>query len=276
MKVSVIVTLYKDIEALKLILDALQNQTYKNFEVIVAEDDNASETICFLKSYFGLQIKHVSHEDVGRTKTTIQNKAVCVADGQYLIFIDGDILPFTTFIESQVILAKPNRVMSGRRVNLSPKMSKKVRERKILVSTLERYFLFFAFGMLLDKNARAEQGIYTNPLGWIYKLFLQKRKRNTNIIGCNWSCYKDDFLAINGFDESYGLACLGDDTDLDWRFKASGCELISSKNIANVFHLYHRVLDSCYDSSQEFLWYEERQKLNKFKCEHGLDQHCKN
>ena len=34
MKVSVIIAVYKDVEALELIIESLKNQTYKNFEHI--------------------------------------------------------------------------------------------------------------------------------------------------------------------------------------------------------------------------------------------------
>ena len=51
MKVSVIVPTYKDTQALELILDALKLQTYKDFEVIVAEDDDSDEVKVFLEKY---------------------------------------------------------------------------------------------------------------------------------------------------------------------------------------------------------------------------------
>ncbi|WP_373033205.1 glycosyltransferase [Sulfurovum sp.] len=275
MKVSVIVTLYKDIEAISLILDALKKQTYKNFEVIIAEDDNALETRRFLESYTGLDIKHVAHPDIGRTKTVIQNKAVSISEGDYLIFIDGDIIPYSTFIEAQILVAKPKRVMSGRRVHLTPELSQKIRQGKLSVKKLEKYFFFYALLLIFDKEARVEQGIYINPKGWIYKLFLSKRKRNANIIGCNWSCYKEDFIRINGFDESYGFSCLGDDTDLDWRFKASGCESFSSKNIANVFHLYHKHNDAqpTTEVPPEVKLMRDREKEGAFVATKGLDTH---
>jgi len=47
---SVIISYYKNIPNLELILLALNNQTAKGrFEVIVSEDDDARETIDFLK-----------------------------------------------------------------------------------------------------------------------------------------------------------------------------------------------------------------------------------
>jgi len=274
MRVSLVVTLYKDLEALELILEALKRQTYQDFEVIVAEDCEAEETESFLANYKGLEIVHVHHEDVGRTKTTIQNKAVCQSSGEYLIFIDGDILPFSTFIEYQVAVARPKQVMSGRRVNLDEKISRQIREKRLSAYDIEKNYFWYALKFMLKKEVRFEQGFSVDPRGYIYQNILKKRARNANIIGCNWSCFKEDFVAINGFDESYGLSCLGDDTDLDWRFRASGCTLVSSKNIANVFHLWHEDKREHYDATQEVKWYKQRQKDNTYYCEHGMDRYC--
>ena len=110
MKVSIIIAFYKDLEALDLIFRALRRQTYKNFEVVVAEDNDAPKTKAFLAAQTGLSIAHVHHPDVGRTKAAAQNKAVCAATGDYLIFIDGDCVPFSTFIEGHVALSAPKRV----------------------------------------------------------------------------------------------------------------------------------------------------------------------
>ena len=274
MLVSVIVTLYKDLDALKLILEALKEQTYKKFEVVVAEDCETVETQEFLASYVALNVVHVYHEDVGRTKTVIQNKAVCQSNGDYLIFIDGDMLPYTTFLEYQVKIAKPKQVMSGRRVNLDKMISQKVRNREVTAVAIEKNYFCYALKFMWEKKIRFEQGFSVNPDNFLYQQVLSKRPRNANIIGCNWSCYKEDFIAINGFDESYGLSCLGDDTDLDWRFRASGCVLVSSKNIANAFHLYHEDKREHYDATQELAWYKERQEANTFYCEHGMNKYC--
>ncbi|MDH5396334.1 MAG: glycosyltransferase, partial [Gammaproteobacteria bacterium] len=40
-RASIIVAVYKDIEALDLIIHALKKQTYRNFEVVIVEDNNA-------------------------------------------------------------------------------------------------------------------------------------------------------------------------------------------------------------------------------------------
>ena len=55
MKASLIIAVYNDLEALGLILDALKTQTYKNFEVIIAEDGNSSEMKEFISKVKDLE-----------------------------------------------------------------------------------------------------------------------------------------------------------------------------------------------------------------------------
>jgi len=270
-KVSVIVTTYKDLVALGLTLDGLSRQDYDNFEVVVAEDDDSSETVEFLKQYKNLEIVHVSHPDIGRTKTVIQNKAVVASHGEYLIFLDGDVIPYFKFISSQVKISKKGQVLAGRRVNLNQKISQNIRDNKSEASNIEKYYWLYALKFMFDRDVRFEQGFFIPPDSLIYKLFLSKRKRSASILGCNFSCFKEDLVSINGFDESYEPTTFGDDTDLTWRFKSSGRELVSSKNIANIFHLWHPRTRG--EKPQEIVdLYNKNKKENKFICRNGINK----
>ena len=275
MKVSIIIAFYKDLEALNLIFNALRRQTYNNFEVVVAEDDQAPETEDFLAAQQGLEISHIHHPDIGRTKAAAQNKAACAAQGEYLIFIDGDCVPFSTFIEGHITHSAPKRVMSGRRVNLTDKLSYKLRQGTLSSQQLENNYISYALRYLIwHKNVHYEQGFFLNPNSLFYKHFFNRRNRNTQILGCNFSCFKKDFIAINGFDESYGLSILGDDTDLNWRFADYGAELRSCKNIANLFHLHHKRPTYDYDPSEDLKRFNERKAAHQYFCEHGVNQYC--
>lgn len=241
MKISIIIAVYKNYNALRLIFDALRQQTYKNFEVVVAEDDQNETIKKVIEQYKHiLEIKHISHPDDGLQKNIIQNKAIAAASGEYLIFIDGDCIPYSNFVENNMLLAQNKTVLTGRRVNLPKSYSEKLINNQLSSLELEKYYLYYGIKNLIwEKNVKFEQGIVTKPNSFLYNTFIKNRKRNIEILGCNFSCFKKDMLTINGFDESYGYAILGDDTDLTWRFQAAGCQLISSKNICNVFHLYH-------------------------------------
>ena len=272
MRVSVIVTTYKDLTSLAVVLQGLQRQDYDDFEVVIAEDDNDPVTVDFLKRYDDLDIKHISHPNVGRTKTVIQNKAIKASSGEYLIFLDGDVYPYAKLISSQVKIAQPKQVLAGRRVNLDEKISQKIREGKLDPAKIENNYFFYALRFMFDKQTRFEQGFYIAPDSWIYKNILAKRGRSASILGCNFSCFKEDIIAINGFDESYEPTTLGDDTDLSRRFQLYGCQLVSSKNIANVLHLWHKATRGIHPKEISSLFQKNCEK-NSFTAHKGLDQY---
>jgi len=272
-KVSIIIPVYKDLVALDLILQSLSEQSYKDIEVIIAEDDNADDTKEFLKKYTHLNLIHVFHENLGNRKTIIQNKAVLKSSGEYLIFIDGDVIPYRDFIKNQLLIAEKKVVLSGRRVNLNNKISTKLRKGKIKALTIEKFYPLFSLYFMFDRNVRYEQGFILNPEGFIYKTFIKNRIRNSEIIGCNFSCYKEDFIAINGFDESYAESRIGDDIDLTWRFKAANYKLKSSKNLANVFHLHHSKISISKDWTKERALLNYNKDRNLFICEDGLSKY---
>ncbi|WNL28493.1 glycosyltransferase [Arcobacter cryaerophilus gv. pseudocryaerophilus] len=275
MKVSVIIAVYKDVEALELIIESLKNQTYKNFEVIIAEDGQDEKMQAFIKSIKDLDIKHTTQEDIGIRKTRSLNNGIIASEGEFLIFIDGDCIPYSTFIESYVKISQDGFIISGRRVNLGPKYSKKLRNKIISPLELEKTFLLRYIFISQDcKEGHSEDGFYFSPDGWIYNKFIKNRKASTSILGCNYACFKKDIIAINGYDEGYGETAIGDDTDLEWRFKALGCKIKSAKNVANVFHLYHsRSFRNRIDTNKYLEIFKENKLNNKFICTFGLSSH---
>ncbi|PKN14381.1 MAG: glycosyl transferase family 2, partial [Deltaproteobacteria bacterium HGW-Deltaproteobacteria-24] len=111
MKVSVIIAVYKDVQALELIIESLKQQTYKNFEVIIAEDGQDEHMKAFVDSITSLEVKHTTQEDLGIRKTRSLNNGIIASSGKFLIFIDGDCIPYSTFIESYVILSEENCIL---------------------------------------------------------------------------------------------------------------------------------------------------------------------
>jgi glycosyltransferase involved in cell wall biosynthesis len=273
--ISLIVAVYKDIEALDLIVNALKTQTYKNFEVIIVEDNDSELMKDYISQIDGLNIKHTFQPDIGIRKTRSLNNGILASEGEYLIFIDGDCIPYSTFIESHVKLSEPGYIISGRRCNLGPKYSGFLRDKEISALDLERSFIYKFPAITLDcKEGHAEAGFYFKANGFLYATFFKNRKTTKSLVGCNYSCFKSDMLKINGYDEGYGESSVGDDTDLEWRFKALGLKIKSAKNVANMFHLYHDR-----GSRNEILFSQEiknmlsNKKKNKFECEKGLKQH---
>lgn len=275
MKISIIIAVYKDFQALNLILEQLRLQDHPDFEVIIAEDAHSKEIPKLIEQYTDLNIKHCYQEDCGIRKMRSQNNAIITSTGEYLIFIDGDCLPYPTFISSHSLCARPGYIASGRRVNVGPLFSKWIRNKKIKSNNIAEYFPLFFLPLVIDgKEGHIESGFCFNPNGFIYKNIISKQNRSTGILGCNFSCYKKDILAINGFDEGYGETAIGDDTDIEWRFKAYGLKMLSVKNVANVFHLYHEKRTKIIPNYQEMLeLMEKRRKNNDYIASIGLNSH---
>jgi hypothetical protein len=186
---------------------------------------------------------------------------------EYLIFIDGDCVPFDSFVENHLYQAKEGIVLAGKRVELGVNMTEKIKSRKLKVSDFTNHYLWFIPQLVADKTRHLEDIIYIN-----HNFFLAQyiKKKVRYIIGCNWSCFKADILKINGFDETYILPSVGEDIDLGWRFRGLEIELKSIRHNANMIHLYHK---KRFDNSTGVINNEILKKnfdANRFYCENGI------
>lgn len=270
MKVSLIISTYKDPVALQLILEALELQIYKNFEVIIAEDDNASETKELLKNLkTSYPLKHYSHEDKGNRKPTAVNTSIAMSEGEYIIMIDGDTIPYSTFIDAHVRLAEPKKALCGRRINLGDVISEDLRQKRMNVQEIEHHFWKMYQNLKNDHARHIEQGLYLKPNSFLQKLF-SLSDRNIHILASNFSCFKEDLILVNGIDEDLPFAPNRDDTDLEWRLKAAGIEMKSCKFCANLLHLNHPRSDRNEEGMKNMEIILEKQKRNEFRCKNGI------
>ena len=275
MKVSIIIAVYKDIEALELIFESLNYQTYKNFEIVVAEDGQSSIMEKFIKeskNKYNFNIIHTTQEDIGVRKSKSQNNGIKASTGKYLIFIDGDCILFSDFIENHLALSNEKNIITGRRVNVGPRYSNQLRNKLITSKWLENNFTRKYLDIKDDaKNERhSEEGFKIKPNGLIHRLMKKLRKKEFPMLGCNMSFYKEAMLKINGFDEGLGNSAMASDTDLTWRFKGLGYKIVSARFIANIFHLYHKRSPNDYDRNLDIQMIEN-EKNEIYKCINGIN-----
>ena len=244
--ISLIISFYNKIELLKLILAALELQTYRDFEVVIADDGSKNEVVTEIESiasnYF-FPIKHIWHEDNGWQKEIILNKAIVATEGEYIIFIDGDCIPNKHFVKEHAESKTENRMICGRRVLLTENVSKKLTAEKI-----RNGYLDFKIGVPLfyetlfcGKETFLENMIRIHNKT-LRKLFLKDKKRY--LLGCNFSVWKSDLIKANGFDERFNYPGTGEDTDLEARLGRMGVITISKKHIITIFHYYHVHFDT--------------------------------
>jgi len=113
-KCTLIVNDYNQAKQLDLLLESALKQTEQDFEIIVADDGSSDSTPEIVKQWAStLKVRHVWHEDRGFYRTIILNSAAKIADSDYLIFVDGDMILHHRFIEMHLKHAHPQRVMCG-------------------------------------------------------------------------------------------------------------------------------------------------------------------
>ena len=271
-KSTIIISVYKDTESLGFILESLKNQTVLPDEIIVSEDGDSAEMHDFIaiqKDSFPNLI-HLIQADEGWRKNIAMNNAIKVASHDYLIFIDGDCIPYRTFIQGHVENAQKGVVLCGKRFELGPKFSERVKKHELKLSDIETKFLWYLPAMIQGNSRHPEDGFYFKSHSLLSNIIHKRYVRH--IVGCNWSCYKEDFLKINGFDETYRLPSEGEDVDPSWRFRGMGIELKSCRHNANVLHLYHPKRFSSVEQDINKVIMEKHRAENAFFCKNGLQK----
>ena len=116
MKISVIVSTYNAEEWLEKVLIGYNNQTYKNFELIVADDGSRLFTKELIDSYaknFAVPLRHIWHEDLGYRRQEILNVAIMEASFEYIIMTDGDCIPRKDFVAQHLKFQQKGYFLSG-------------------------------------------------------------------------------------------------------------------------------------------------------------------
>lgn len=259
MPISLIIAFYKNIKALTLIFQALEKQSFKDFEVIIAEGDNMPQTNAYiseLKQTTKLRIKHVNqYKDDGFRKNQILNRAIAVSEGNFLVFIDGDCIPHKDFLKAYNTAIQPQTVLFGRRVMLGKKLTAQ------LYSQMDITLLGF-FSLLFSDSSRLK---YAIKIPSLYNTY-----RTKGIWGCNWGVAKSDIVAINGFDEDYISAGIGKDTDIEWRLLASGLRLKSIRFAALQYHLHHPLNYSDKEVAIGLAQLKTKQAMANIRCKNGI------
>jgi glycosyltransferase involved in cell wall biosynthesis len=259
MKLSLIISAYNQRAALERIFRALSLQKNSPDEILVADDgsgDGTTELVESWKTKTSAPVQHLWHPDRGFLKTTILNRAVAAATGDYLVFLDGDCVPHSKFIRDHRALAERGFWVQGRRCFVR-----------------EPFVAEFVPGKT-SVLQWALRGRIARPVKSIRLPFpiIHRDRGQRGILGCNMAYWRDDVIAVNGFDESYQGRGMGADSDLGSRVYNLGRRRKFVYGRALVYHLDHPIASRPhFDANKARL--DEVLRSGKTRCEKGLNQH---
>lgn len=199
MKVSVIFSTYNSPAWLAKVLWGYSQQTYSEFEIIIADDGSTpatAELIDSIRQETGLQIRHVWQEDKGFQKCRILNKAILHVRTDYVIFSDGDCIPRRDFVATHVQEAEQGKFLSGSYFKLPMRTSEMISREDIVSGRCFDKKWLYQHGL---PRTRKTLKISASPR--LARLLNKITPTQCNLKGSNASVWLSDILAVNGFDE---------------------------------------------------------------------------
>ena len=235
MNLSIILSTFNQPQWLRLTLCGYGSQFDNDFEIVIADDGSNDETRALIndfKSSTSLNIKHIWHPDNGFQKCRILNRAIEAADGDYLIFSDGDCIPREDFVEVHKKHSQKGYFLSGGYFKLPLDTSNRITEESI--SSGECFGTKWLKAKGVPNTTKLLKLTRSKLLASILNT-VTPTKRTWN--GHNASCWRSDALKVNGFDErmKYG----GEDVEFGYRLVNSGLAAKQIRYLAPCLHLDH-------------------------------------
>lgn len=260
MRLSIVVLTCGRPDALALVLAALARQRVLPLEVVVTEDGASPETgACLERARAALQVPlaHLTQEHRGPRMSRARNRGIAVARGEYVVFLDGDMVPGRHFVADHRDFARPGSFVQGSRV-LAPE-----RLTRELIATGR------VDVRLLARGLGRRRHLLRIPA--LRDLWGRPHRRRDGAKSCNFAFWRHDLLALNGFNEGmegWGL----EDAELVQRAFHLGLWRRDLRMGGAAVHLWHppHVLA---DDNPNWAVIRDVEASRVVRCERGLADH---
>lgn len=267
LKISVILIVFNRSDLMKRSLISLNCQSILPDEVIVTDDGSEENILEVLKSIapkLNYKLKYVRQENNGFRAAKARNNGARLAQNEYLVFCDQDILSTKNYLKTftdnadkaKFIVSYPVRLTKEQTLNVNSKM----------IET-------FGYDSILRYGQRLK--IKKQYLKDNYSYFLKKinyTKKGPKLRSGVFAIHKDTFIKVNGFDEKY-KGWGNEDDDLGNRLYAA--DIIGYNPFWNEFpiHMFH---ESNHDGGERVneKYYAEQKKVISsgiYQCENGYN-----
>lgn len=260
---SLIISTYNRPDALAVCLESVRNLSTLPDEVIVGDDGSRPDTESLVRSFqqkFPVPLLYVRQDDEGFRLAMIRNRCVALAKGEYIIQIDGDIFLHPDFVADHLQQARPGYFLKGGRVQLNPMLTEDICRKR-----MPRKISLLSKGI----EAKRANALHLPTLAGF--LAPRYRKNRINVLGCNLSFYRKDFLEVNGYDEDF-KGWGGEDLDISFRFKNLGLGKRYLKFCGLAYHLWHREAPRT-DSDRNHEMARKHLASGRIRASKGVDQY---
>lgn len=265
--VTLIISTYRRPDALGACLASIIPMSRRPDEIIIADDgSDKEETLGVVRRYsrlLAMNIKLAWHEDKGFRLAKIRNRAIAASTCDYIIQVDGDEVMHPDFIADHLRWAKRGYFTKGTRVMIGEELTREICNRKedALPKLTPR----------MPGLTDSFKGYRIRPLAWWFANFFKQRVYYA--LGGNMAFWRDDLMAINGYNESFEGWGREDD-DIAHRLGRHGLLKRDLRFTAVCYHLWHpENKRSSVEANDAIL--KEQDRLGIIRCKKGVDHYLK-
>jgi glycosyltransferase involved in cell wall biosynthesis len=258
--ISLIISTYNRPDFLELVLLSVLKQVQLPDEVIIADDGSTNDTKSLIEKYqttFPIPLVHVWHKDEGYQLGAIKNRAAAKATGDYIVFIDGDLMLHPYFIFDYRKNLQENSILVASRVFLSEAYTTELLKTKNTTIQLSR--------ANIEKNRKSA---YRLPA---LHHIIGGSKTHVGARGGLMGVFRKDYIKVNGFDEAF-TGWGREDSELFVRLLNSGIKRKNIKFAAITYHLWHPILSRKQLSANDSLL-EKSIAEKRVRCQDGIDKY---
>jgi glycosyltransferase involved in cell wall biosynthesis len=259
---GLVVTTHARADALARVLIAVDAQTRRPDELLVAEDglDAATaDAVARHAASAGYPVRHLRQPHEGFRAGRIRNAAIAAMESDYVVLLDGDMVVHPEFLADHLELARPGHWTQGVRILLDAEAT-----RRVLADGAARPRPWWP-GLGLARRGYALRAV---PLA---RRLRYAANRIVAVKSCNQGFWRRDLLAANGFDE--GITGWGaEDKELCARLGNAGVRRQTLLLAAVAWHLHHAPAPRERASANRARWQDTR-RSGRTRCEAGIDGH---
>ena len=281
-RITLAITTHARADALARVLACVRAQTRPPDEAVVAEDgaDPATSAVVAHHAAAGSataatpRLRHVQQPHLGFRVARLRNLAIAAATGDYMVFIDGDMLLHPRFLEDHARCARAGHWTQGVRVPLDAATTQAMLAGAIDAIVGGRDAPDDGAPTLPGPFARGRFGSRRAALWHAPRLQRALRGPGAGLLAvksCNQGFWRADLLRVNGFDERFeGWG--PEDKDLCARLAHAGVRRQALLGGGIACHLHHPPAARDRRALNESLL-AATLAARATRCERGVDGH---
>jgi glycosyltransferase involved in cell wall biosynthesis len=262
MRLALVITTYERPDALAAVLASVARQQVPPAEIVIADDGSgkpAQDVAFAFIAQSRVPARLVTQPHEGFRLTRLRNLGIAATNGDYLVFVDGDMLLHPAFIADHERHARRGCYTQGVRVHADTALTNR-----------------------LIANPAAQPGFWSPGLGGLRRAYLLHSPALASLTrtfangfiaikGCNQGFWRDDLVRVNGFNEA--IQGWGpEDKELAARLENSGVRRQTLLFGGIACHLHHAPASrAALPANLAVL--EDTRRERRVRCDLGLDAH---